>query len=324
MAPMSALVAGRRMYAQFDIASRAAFLSFSSNAVLMALKLAVGIAFGSIAVLGDGVDSAEDVFASGLAFFTVRLAQQPADEAHPYGHGKAESLAAMSQAALIAGGAVFICVTAIRRFVAQDVEIHVAPSLATMGVAVAMNLGVAAYSLRAARISGSVTIAADARHLMTNVVQALAVIAALALVGITGEHVFDPIVALLLAVYLAWIALGIFRSALEELIDTSLPVETVAAIEECLRHESHGMRGYHALRTRKSGRETHIDLHVLVDPQLSVSEAHRLVEDLERDIGGLIAGAMVAVHVDPDEPGIMERGDQTQPRADAGIHLHRH
>ncbi len=309
---------------QMDIASRAAFLSFSSNAALMVLKLTIGLSFGSIAVLGDGVDSAEDLFASGLAFFTVRLALQPADEAHPYGHGKAESLAAMSQAGLIGGGAVFIAIAAIRRFITQNAAIDVLPSVLTMSVVVVANIAVAAYSMRAARVSGSVAIAADARHLITNVVQAAGVIAALALVGVTGNRIFDPIVALMLAAYLLWIASGIFRTALSELIDTALPDETLAALSACLAHESHGMRGYHALRTRRSGREAYIDLHALIDPAITVSEAHRLVEDLERDISSIVPSAVVTVHLDPDEADIMERTRTVAPSSDASLHLHRH
>ncbi|MDP9236096.1 MAG: cation diffusion facilitator family transporter [Chloroflexota bacterium] len=322
---MSLFAAGRRRFTDFDLASRAALLSFTSNALLMTLKLTVGLVFGSIAVLGDGVDSAEDLFASGLAFFTVRLALQPADETHPYGHGKAESLAAMSQAALIGGGALFIAIAAARRFVVQDAEIHLAPSIITMCVTIALNLTVAAYSMRAARLSGSVAIAADARHLLTNVVQACAVIVGLALVGLTGNHVFDPIVALVLAVYLLWIAYGILRTALSELIDTALPEETLAAVVACLGHESHGMRGYHALRTRKSGREAYIDLHALIDPAITVSEAHKLVDALERDIIAIVPGAVVTVHLDPDDEGIVDphtrvRDDPLQP----SVHLHHH
>lgn len=308
MRVMSTITAGRRLFGQFDVASRAAFLSFTSNAMLMALKLAVGLAFGSIAVVGDGVDSAEDLFASGLAFFTVRLALQPADEGHPYGHGKAESLAAMSQAALIAGGAAFIAIAAARRTVAHEAEIQLPPSLIAMGITIAVNLIVASYSFRAARASGSVAIAADARHLLTNVVQAGAVIGGLALVGVTGNHLWDPVVALLLAAYLLWVAFGIVRDALRELVDSALPAATLAALQTCLAHESPGVRGYHALRTRKSGRETHIDVHVLVDPRLTVSEAHALVDGLERDVHALIPGAVVTVHIDPDEPGRVVRG----------------
>jgi divalent metal cation (Fe/Co/Zn/Cd) transporter len=148
----------------------------------------------------------------------------------------------------------------------------------------------------------------------------------LVLVWVTGDHLYDPIVALLLAAYLVWTAFSILRSGLSELLDTSLPDETVAMIEECLRHEGHGMRGFHALRTRKSGRETYIDVHALVDPQLSVSEAHRLVETLESDLVAAIPGAVVSVHVDPDEPGIMERHAHAAKPAsrDTGLNLHLH
>ncbi len=327
MIAMSTFAAPVRRFFALDIASRAAALSFSANAVLMVLKITIGLMFGSVAVLSDGVDSAQDVLASGLAFFTVRLALQPADASHPYGHGKAESLAALSQAALIAGGAAFIAVAAIRRLVVGDADIAVGPSLATMVVTAGVNLAVMAYAFRAARVSGSVAIASDARHLLTNVVQAAAVGAGLILVGLTGERVFDPIVALLLAVYLAWIALRILRAGLSELIDTALPDEEVALLEACLAHEAHGVRGFHALRSRKSGREKYIELHVLVDPALSVSEAHLRVEEIERDIHGLIPGAVVSIHVDPDEPGIMDRGHaEGAPHAlpETRIHLHRH
>jgi cation diffusion facilitator family transporter len=320
---MATLTAPLRRFSALDVASRAAALSFGSNAVLMVMKISIGLLFGSVAVLGDGVDSAEDVLASALAFFTVRLAVQPADESHPYGHGKAESLAALSQAALIAGGAIFIAVSAIIRLAADDTEIVVGPSLATMGVTVAVNLAVALYALRAASVSGSVAIASDARHLITNVVQALSVIIALVLVGVTGRHFFDPAVALLLAAYLAWIALRILRDALSELIDSSLPDHEIARLEECLRHEGHGVRDFHALRTRKSGREKYIDVHLLIDPALTVSEAHRLMEDVEEHLRELIPGAVTTIHLDPDEPGIMERTPEPA-RPAPELHLHRH
>jgi cation diffusion facilitator family transporter len=290
----------------------------------MVAKITVGVVFGSVAVLGDGVDSAQDVLASALALVSVRYAIQPADEAHPYGHGKAESLAALSQAGLIFGGAVFIAVTAIYRLATGGVEIHVAPSLVMMGITAAVNLAVAGYAMRAARISGSVAIASDARHLMTNVVQAGGVIVALVLVGVTGVRAFDPIVALMLAAYLTWIASRILREALSELIDTALPDDEVARLEECLEHEGHGVRGFHGLRTRKSGRERYIDVHLLIDPALTVSEAHKRVEEIEEHLREAIPGAIASIHLDPDEPGIMERGADGTAAPAAELRLHRH
>jgi cation diffusion facilitator family transporter len=314
-----------RRFSNLDVASRAATLSFGSNFLLMIVKVAIGLAFGSVAVLGDGIDSAEDVFASALAFFAVRMAVQPADPRHPFGHGKAEGMAAMAQALLIAGGAAFIAGTAIYRLVTGGVEVHVLPSIIAMLVTVAVNLGVAAYSFRAARISGSVAIASDARHLLTNVVQAGAVIAALVLVGVTGEEWFDPAMALLLAAYLLWIAFAISRDALGELLDAALPEDERRALEECLSHEHHGVRGYHGLRTRKSGREKYVDVHVLVDPTLTVSESHKRVEEIERHMVEAVPGAIVSVHVDPDEPDIMQRGPE-RPAVEpaSGLHLHKH
>jgi cation diffusion facilitator family transporter len=324
---MAIAAARRRRFRDLDLASRAAFLSFSSNAVLMVLKLAVGFAFGSIAVLGDGVDSAQDVFASAITFFSVRYALQPADRAHPYGHGKAESLAAMTQALLIAGAAIFVAVAAARRALAEEVEIILAPSLAIMGISALVNFSVAMYAMHASRVTGSVAVAADARHLLTNVVQAFAVIGALVLVGVTGNHIFDPIVALGLAAYLVWIAATIARSAVAELIDTALPPESIELVEQCLAHETHGLRGYHRLRTRKSGRQRHIDLHVLLDPALTVREAHVLVDDLERDIQRCIPGAVVTIHVDPDDPDMRHAHEDEPPEADDDrphMHMHRH
>ena len=307
---------------RLDVASRAAALSLGSNVVLMVAKLIVGLTFGSIAVLSDGVDSAQDVVASGLAFFAVRLAMQPADEGHPYGHGKTESLAALSQAALIAGGAAFIAIAAVRRMVVGGAEVDLGPSLAMMIVTALVNIGVAAYATRAARISGSVAIASDARHLMTNVVQAGGVVAALALVGITGNEIFDPLIALAIAAYLAYTAARIVADALPELVDTALPEEEVARIEAQFAREEYGLRGFHGIRTRKSGREKHVDLHVVVDPTMTVSEAHLRVERIEADLQNLIPGAIVVIHVDPDEADILQPGHDEAAPVERGLHLH--
>src|SRR5438045_2680046 len=158
MRPMQAVSAARHRFSELDLPSRAALLSFGTNAVLTVLKVSAGLAFGSVALLGGGVDSAEDVFASGVAFFSIRLALQPADETHPYGHGKAESIAAMSQAALIAGGGAFIAIAAVRRLIAHDVEIVVGPSLIAIGATIGANLGIALYARHLARVSGSVAL----------------------------------------------------------------------------------------------------------------------------------------------------------------------
>jgi cation diffusion facilitator family transporter len=285
-----------------DLASRAAALSFTSNLTLMVMKFVVAVMSGSIAVLSDAIDSAEDVLASLFAFISIQLASRPADEEHPYGHGKAESLAAAAQALLIAGGACYIIARAVQRLSEHHVQIDTTPGLIALSVTAAVNVGVVLYVGRAARLTGSVALKADTRHLWTNVVQASGVILALTLVAITGRSIFDPIMALLLAVFLIWTAGNIFVEALEEIMDVRLPKRELEVIEACLReHKSESVRGYHGLRTRKAGRQRYVDIHLMVDRSQTVGEAHVISETIVEAIRSKLLGAVVTIHVDPDD-----------------------
>jgi divalent metal cation (Fe/Co/Zn/Cd) transporter len=269
-----------------DLATRAAALSFVSNLVLMVLKISVGVLTGSIAVLSDGIDSAQDAVASTFAFVSIRLAIQPADEEHPYGHGKAESIAAAGQALLITGGAGFIVFQGVRRLIDRDVDIDTGPGLVALAVTAAVNVAVVLYVGRAARLTRSVALRA----------------VALALVAVTGHTVFDPIVALALAAYLLWTAGQVFLAALGEIMDVRLPPEEERLVEQCLREQHDGgLRGYHGLRTRKAGRQRYIEVHLELDPARTVAEAHELCERVERAICACLPGAVVTIHFEPAE-----------------------
>jgi cation diffusion facilitator family transporter len=297
---MSALA--RAFAFRTDLASRAAALSFFSNFTLMLLKLVVGVITGSVAVLSDGIDSAEDSMASIFAFISIRVATRPADEEHPYGHGKAESIAAAGQGLLIAGGGGFIVYQAVRRLIERDVTIDAGLGLIAIAVTAVVNLGVVLYVRRAARITGSVALKADTRHLWTNIAQAGAVMTALGLVVLTDNVIFDPLFALGLAAYLLWTAFHIFRDALGEIMDVRLPEDEERLLEECLgRHLDGGVRGYHHLRTRKSGRQRYVEFHLLVDPEQSVKTAHELCDRIEEDIQSCLTGAVVTIHLEPDD-----------------------
>jgi cation diffusion facilitator family transporter len=259
----------------------------------------VGIVSGSIAVLSDALDSAEDTIASTFTFFSVRVSARPPDAEHPYGHGKVESLAAVAQAVLIAGGGVFIMVQAVRRLVEAEAEIAVGLGLAAMVATAVVNLGVALYVTRAARLTGSLALRSDARHLWTNIAQAAAVILALALVGLTGRVLFDPIVALILAAYLLWTAAQVFRIGVEEVMDVRLPVEEIEVIEQCILIHRAEIGGYHDLRTRKSGRLRYVDLHLTVEATRSLEEVHGICDRIEGEIVRRLPGAVVTIHVEP-------------------------
>jgi len=282
-----------------DLASRAAGLSFSSNFTLMFLKLAVGLSTGSIAILSDALDSAEDTVASSFAFITVRLSARPADVEHPYGHGKAESLAAGGQALLIGGGGVFIMYQAVHRLMVGQADIVLGPGLGTMGLTALANLGVVLFVSRAARVTGSLALTSETRHLRANIVQAVAVIVGLAMVGLTGRNLFDPLVALILAAYLLWTAFRIFQTALVQIMDVSLPARELDVIEDCVLRFRPEIAGYHHLRTRRSGRERYIELHVVVDPRKSVEEVHDVCDRIEEEVSRLLPGAVVTIHVEP-------------------------
>jgi len=284
-----------------DQASRGAMVSFASNLTMMLLKLVVGAVTGSVAVLSDGVDSAEDVFSSAMAFFTIRLSARPPDEDHQYGHGKAESLAAASQAALIGIGGVFIMYTAVRRLIAGGAEIETGLGLAAMGVTLVQNVAVVGYVGVLARRSGSVALKADTRHLWTNIAQAVAVIAALVLVRTTGVEQFDPAVAMGLALFLLFSAGQVLMTSLTEAMDVALPPAEQRMIEANLVRFPEQVRGYHHLRTRKSGRQRYVDLHLLVDPRTSVADAHRTSEIVEDEIKSAMPDAVVTIHIEPDD-----------------------
>ncbi len=287
---------------RYDLASRAAALSFTSNITLMMLKFVVGFLTGSIAVLSDAVDSAEDTVASSFAFISIRLGSRPADEDHPYGHGKAESMAAAGQALLIAGGGGFIIYQAVNRLIERDVEIDTGPGLIALAMTALVNFAVVQYVGRAARVTGSIALIADTRHLWTNIVQALAVVLALGLVALTGNTIFDPIMALLLAAYLLWTAASVFAGGVGEIMDTRLPPDEQRLVENCLsKHRRGGIIGYHHLRTRKSGRQRYVDVHLLVNPRETVAGAHALSDALEQAIQECLPGAVVTVHLEPDD-----------------------
>ncbi len=293
------MIATLRLPVPADLASRAALLSFLSNLGLMVLKLSVGMITGSVAVLSDGVDSGQDVFASALAFISVRYAMRPPDLAHPYGHGRAETIAAVVQSFLIAAGGAYIAVRGGLRLVDPPDEIGLDLGLAAMAVTALVNIAVVQYVGHVARVTNSPAIMSDARHLWTNVVQALAILGGLSLVALTGEVFFDAIAALALAVYILWTAGHILWASLHDILDSSLSDDDLRFIEQALMKHQAEIAGYHRLRTRRSGQKPYIDIHVVQPPAMTVAEADRVADMIEADIRERWPGAIVTIQTEP-------------------------
>jgi cation diffusion facilitator family transporter len=291
-----------------DPASRAASFSVYMNVALMVLKVSVGIVVGSVAVLSDGIDSGQDLIAAIIALVSVRYGARPADETHPYGHGRVETMAATIQALLIGGGGIFIVANASYRLVNPPDEIGYDIGILAMLVAAAANVVLVQYTSRVARETNSPAIASEARHLWTNVVQAGAVILGLALVAVTDEVAFDAIVALALGLYLLWIAGHILTSAAGDVLDKRLTHEEIAQIRDAILAE--GVDGYHLLRTRRSGQVRHIDFHITLPGEMTLEDSHAISDRIEARIEALWPGSVVTVHVEPTG---------TEPATNAGL-----
>jgi cation diffusion facilitator family transporter len=280
---------------------RIAAISLAVTACLLALKLTLGIISGSIAVISDAIDSATDLTAGAAALFSVRFSSRPADEEHPYGHGKIESVSAAVAATIIFIGGGFVVFQAVRRLLGETPDINVAVGLVAMVIAALANIVVGHFMRREAKRSGSIALHAESTHLQTNVVQAGTIIAGLALVGVTGEKVFDPLVALGLAGYMGWTAIGLVRTALEDILDSALPANDLRAIYEVLHAHQEEIRGFHRMRTRRSGATRHVDMHILIDSGKPFEEVHEIGDHIESEIQARLPGSIVVIHLEPDE-----------------------
>ena len=280
---------------------RIAAISLAVTAALLVLKLVLGLISGSIAVLSDAVDSGTDLAAGAAALISVRLSAQPADEEHPYGHGKVETISASVAATIVGIGGGVVVFQAVRRLVGHSPDIDVVVGLAAVLVSAAANVVLAFFMRREAKRSQSMALRAETTHLQTNVVQAGTIIAGLTLVGITGAKVFDPLVALGLAAYMGWTAVGLVRIAFSEMMDTALPEHDLAVIRDVLVEHRNELRGFHRLRTRRAGAVRHVDMHLLFDPHLTITDVHPISDGIEREIEARLPGTICVIHVEPDD-----------------------
>ena len=287
--------------ASLRAAIRITTVSIVATALLLALKLILGLISGSIAVLSDGLDSANDLLSAGAAFLSIQIAARPSDEEHPYGHGKAEGLSASVSAGVVGLGGGIVLWQAARRLIEGSPQINVGLGLIAVVAAVVVNASLAYIMRRVARRNGSLALASEATHLRTNVVQAATVILGLTLVGLTDQTVFDPLVAIGLALYMWWTAYTIIRGALGEIMDVSLPEREHQLIRECIIDHADRVRGFHHLRTRRSGPNRYLEVHLIVDPECTVRQAHELTDALEAQIRQRLPGTIATIHTEPDD-----------------------
>ena len=281
--------------------SGAAALSIVSNSILIAIKLAAGAITGSIAILTEAIHSLIDLVASVIAFVSVRKAGEPADEDHPYGHEKVESLAATIEGMLILVGAGIIVFEATHRLVDGAEVDALGVGIAVMGFSVVANLVVSTVLSRQARTHESPALEGDAAHLRTDALTSAGVLAGLALVEITGVVAFDSITAIVVAAAIVVAGIRIIRRSSGVLVDEALPDEEMDRIEAAIAAaRTPEVAGYHKLRARRAGSRRYIDLHVQYRSGTSLERAHELAHAMRDEIEADIRRAEVLIHVEPE------------------------
>ncbi len=266
---------------------------------LIMLKLAVAAITGSISILAQAADSLLDLFAVLLTFFAVRTAVKPADEEHPFGHGKIEDVAAAVQAVLILAAGGLIVYSAIQRIIVPEALELPDAGIAVMAISIVASSLLARHLHKVARATDSPVLEANAHNISADVYSALGVLAGMAVIRFTGIQLLDPILALLVSLLILRTGYKIARQAVSGLIDTRLPPEEEAKIAACISEHTTELVGFHEVRSRKSGSWRYIDLHLVMPTGASVEEAHRMCDHLEQDLKQCLPNVNVMIHVEP-------------------------
>ena len=280
---------------------RFAILSVVAALVTIGLKGAAYAITGSMGLLSDALESLANLVAAVVALFALSVAARPADEEHTYGHTKAEYFSSGFEGMLIVGAAVAIVVAAVRRFVEPQPIEEPTLGLAIIALASMVNFAVARVLLREGKRHESITLEADAQHLMTDVWTSLGVIVGVGAAAATGWHRLDAIVAIAVALNVLWSGFRLLDRSMHGLLDTSLPEETLTEIKGILDgHSGVGVR-YHALRTRQAGARRFISFHILVPGSWTVQRGHDLLETIEERIRAAVPNSVVDTHLEPIE-----------------------
>ncbi len=281
------------------LTSRAALASVGTAIFLLLLKGYAAWSSGSVAMLASLADTALDLLASLMTLYAVRLAAQPADAQHRFGHGKAEALAALFQVALITASAIGIMTSAATRLSGKAAPVGAEAGIVVSIAAIVATLILTSYQKRVIAKTGSVAIGADHLHYQSDLMLNGAVIVALLLERYAGLGGADAVFGIVIAL---WLAFGAWRSAshaIDQLMDKEWPEEKRQRVID-IANASPVLKGIHDLRTRSSGAHDFIQFHVWVKPSLSVLDAHEAVEAVEDQLHAAFPGAEVLIHVDPE------------------------
>jgi cation diffusion facilitator family transporter len=276
-------------------------LSVAAAVATIVLKMLAWRLTGSVGLLSDALESVVNLVAALLALLMLHWATLPPDEQHRFGHEKAEYFSAGIEGGLILLAAASIAWTAVERLVHPQTLDEVGVGVGLSAAASVVNLAVGLLLIRGGRRHRSITVEADGRHLLTDVLTSAGVITGVIVVRVTGLRWLDPTVALLVALNIVVVGTSLLRRAGAGLMDHALPVEQQAVLDDVLQAYRRDGVSFHGIRTRQAGRRSFVSLHVLVPGAWSVREAHALADGLERELESKLPGAAVTTHLEPLE-----------------------
>lgn len=283
-----------------SLKTRSALLSVFSNAFLTLLKLLVGSSSGSISVISEAVHSGVDLLASVVAYLSVRVADQPPDKEHPYGHGKVEHLSGVVEGLLIFLAALLVLWEAVKRLVEGVVSFQPIYGIAVMAFSAVLNLGISEWLYLVAEETESDALEADAGHLRADVYTSAGVLLGLVVIHLTNWRFLDPLLAFFISLLVLRLAWTTTTGSLGHLLDTGLPQEEIDTIAQ-LAQSQPGVMSFHKLRTRRAGSYRYIDLHIQVRKDITVEEGHQIAHALQARIHQILPRAHIIIHIEPFE-----------------------
>jgi ferrous-iron efflux pump FieF len=286
-------------HAHGALTAKAAIASVSMALFLLALKIYAAAETGSVALLGSLADTGFDVLASLLTLFSVRYAARPADDNHRFGHGKAEALSALIQVILVTVSAILIGWRAVVRLGDRAPTSHPEMGIGVSIIAIVATLGLLAYQRHVVKKTGSVAIHADHVHYQSDLLLNIAVIIAIVLDTMLNVRGADPVFGIGIALWLLWGAYKAAQLALDQLLDREWPQEKRQRfLDVAMRHPE--LKGIHDMRTRSSGAHDFCQFHVWVDPNMTVMQAHKIMDEVEESLMHEFPGVEVLIHPDPE------------------------
>ncbi len=272
-------------------------LSIVSNTLLILLKMVVGLISGSVSIISETIHSSMDLVAAIIAFLSVRVSDNPPDSRHPYGHGKIENISGVIEALLIFIAAIWIIVEAAKKLAGEKIVIDsIALGSIVMLISAIVNTIVSRRLYKVARATNSVALEADALHLKTDVYTSLGVSVGLGLIMITGINWLDPIIAILVALFIIKESYILLKKAFTPLLDTAWSELEIEELESRLNNLE---VNYHNLRTRVAGNYRFVDIHIQIPADVSVGKAHKYCDKIENELTKVYENLTVTIHVEP-------------------------